>query len=125
MWCAVGLLQDTHSAAGMQHSGGRHGNGTGRHCAEGGMRKSDRGCSIQEWVRSAATLSVCAEDTAHMLSTTDGPRHSSQGLYIKEGYKTKRSDSWTSLIRCETRSESPPLRHAAWHDLNTERLRKR
>ena len=39
MWCAVGLVQDTHSAAGMQHSGGRHGNGTGRYCAEGGMKK--------------------------------------------------------------------------------------
>ena len=39
MWCAVGLVQDTHSAAGMQHSGSRHGNGTGRYCTEGGMKK--------------------------------------------------------------------------------------
>ena len=61
-----------------------------------------------DWCVLYAPSPVRAEDTVHVLLTTGSLWHSTQGLYIKEGYKTKRSDERTSLIRCETRSESLP-----------------
>ena len=38
-----GRFTDTYSAANMQPLGGRHGNGTGRYCSEGGMKNIEQG----------------------------------------------------------------------------------
>ena len=55
-----------------------------------------------DWCVPYAPPPAPAENAALTLLTTNGPEHSSQGLYINQYYKTKRSTSWTSLIWCET-----------------------
>ena len=55
-----------------------------------------------DWCVPYAPPPAPTEDAALTLLTTNGPEHSSQGLYINQYYKTKRSTSWTSLIWCET-----------------------
>ena len=54
------------------------------------------------------TLRTSVFEKTRIKTALDNPRIHTPGLYSKEGYKTKRSDEWTSLIWCETRSESFP-----------------